>query len=84
MSVLPRTRWALDGARKSSRSFTKVSDCFLLIFGSSGFRAHGDYKKILMELIEEDFTGRAFDNVKAIHSLVKVVEADYARGVGQF
>ena len=37
-----------------------------------------------MELIEEDFTGRAFDNVKAIHSLVKVVEADYARGVGQF
>lgn len=62
----------------------KVSNGSVLIFGRSGFRTHGDYKKILMELIEEDFTGRAFDNVKAIHSLIKVVEADYARGVGQF
>ena len=35
-----------------------------------------------MELIEEDFTGRAFDNIKAIHSLVQVVEKEYARGIG--
>jgi len=26
---------------------------------------------ILVDLIEEDFTSRAFDNIKALHSLVK-------------
>ena len=35
-----------------------------------------------MELIEEDFTGRAFDNIRAIHTLVQAVEKEYARGVG--
>jgi hypothetical protein len=28
-------------------------------------------KMILVDLIEEDFTSRAFDNIKALHSLVK-------------
>lgn len=33
--------------------------------------------KILVDLIEEDFTSRAFDNVRSIHSLAKVVLQDY-------
>ena len=34
-------------------------------------------KMILVDLIEEDFTSRAFDIIKALHSLSKVVMAHY-------
>ena len=31
----------------------------------------GNLKLILVDLIEEDFTSRAFDNIKALHALTK-------------
>ena len=34
-------------------------------------------KMILVDLIEEDFTSRAFDNIKALHALANVVLAHY-------
>ena len=83
MSAQPKIRSAPDGAKKSCRFSTKVTHISLLT-DLIGFRAHGDHKKILMDLIEEDFTGKNFDNVKAIHSLVKVVEEEHSRGVGQY
>lgn len=74
---------ARAGAKKNSRFSTRVSALFATnLRFASGLKSQGDYRKILMELIEEDFTGRAFDNIKAIHSLVQVVEKEYARGVG--
>ena len=30
---------------------------------------------ILVDLIEEDFTNRAFDNIKALHGLVKELQS---------
>lgn len=36
-----------------------------------GFQLYGpDYKRILNDLIEEDFTSRTYDNVKAFHIMV--------------
>ncbi len=41
-----------------------------LIF--SGYKQHGaDYKRILNDLIEEDFTSRTFDNIKALYLVVR-------------
>ena len=34
---------------------------------------------IMVDLIEEDFTSRSFDNIKALHSLVKEIESHIAQ-----
>ena len=38
---------------------------------------NGNLKMILVDLIEEDFTSRAFDNIKALNTLAKVVLDHY-------
>lgn len=35
---------------------------------------NGNLKMVLVDLIEEDFTSRAFDNIKAVHALAKSLE----------
>jgi len=38
-----------------------------------GFKMNGpDFETILNELVEEDFTGRTLDNVKAMYLLVSI------------
>ena len=38
---------------------------------------------ILVDLIEEDFTSRAFDNIKSLNSLAKEVLAQFQQNSGQ-
>lgn len=59
---------AIAGAKKRYRFSTRVS---IKRSFFSGLKTHGaDFKKILNDLIEEDFTNRTFDNVKAMFTLV--------------
>ena len=48
----------------------------ILIYHKS-YATHGpDFKHILNDLIEEDFTSRTYDNVKAMHALVSQLGDD--------
>ena len=47
------------------------------IFYQSLKENKGNLKLILVDLIEEDFTSRAFDNIKALHSLTKELLEEY-------
>ena len=75
---------AIDGANKKYKFSIKVSPCltvlpqtcvthrFLTAPLSIGLVSNkGNLKLILVDLIEEDFTSRAFDNIKALHALTK-------------
>ena len=47
--------------------------------GCLGLISNGtNLKMILVDLIEEDFSSRSFDNIKALHALVKIVQTHYA------
>jgi hypothetical protein len=60
---------AIAGAQRKLQSFTTVSPSFLTL--PAGLGKYGpDIKKTLNELIEEEFTSRAFDNVKAAVQMV--------------
>jgi len=59
---------AIAGAKKRFKFSTRVSSRSLHFVG---LNTHGaDFKKILNDLIEEDFTNRTFENVKAMLTLV--------------
>ena len=38
---------------------------------------NGNLKMIMVDLIEEDFTSRAFDNIKSLNSLAKEVLQEF-------
>ena len=71
---------AIDGANKRFKSFIRVSlstwftfNRLIAQFNIGHMENNGNLKMIMVDLIEEDFTSRAFDNIKSLNSLAKEV-----------